>query len=627
MADATVPDAAAWGRSQWVGDRGVPAAVGSVLLGSAVMAAVATTFAWRPWAVALAALTGALATLLGGSLFMVPVGLVAGLAVIAGALEALAILGVAVQSGWWTGIALLWLAVPVIVGAAARVLRWSPGHGPADLVAGVVALVVAFSINRQVDFGRDLLTYLVYVEDNQAWVGTVTQATAAGGTVNVPLLGALGPAITSLLGMLTGLQVADTAPYNSVYAAFMLSIILVPLFVIGITAHAAKRGWLVGAVATLIVAGWAFAIPMTLHQQYGHLTAIWAALTAFAIIGVVIAWPRDSLAHFTLGLLAFAMGALWFPVIPVSLAIIGFTAWMTVREERRHALRAVVLAVLLVLVVLLVRQGFAILGVGAEPGAVRAGLETLYRSSGGTAAMDPVLQALILIGFVVAVAFRRRLDNHGRGLLAVSAVGLGFVFLVFCGAYLAKSDGSYGAVKAWFVVGTVLAALAAAVVASAAVRRRELAAALFVLAFGAVLYGGADRVLSRAWLPPPSSASWVEPLIAAVRDPSRDPDHSLACFDNGKEAAYLCTRWAAGLTRQGDPPFLEYRLRVISDQDPNPAIDTLVASGQLAKSDLLLLGTPDESRAWAWRLVEGANRVIGADGVVIDPRPTPPVGP
>ena len=155
---------------------------------------------------------------------------------------------------------------------------------------------------------------------------------------------------------------------------------------------------------------------------------------------------------------------------------------------------------------------------------------------------------------------------------------------------------------------------------------RALVACVIALAMGSFIFGGMGDLLARTWPGGQTNPVWLAPVttVAALDHGAVAP--SLGCFSNDKSAAYFCTRWAAGLTPNGSVPFLDYRLQVVNEADPTQEIAGLVASGDLARSDLIMLDAPDAAHPWGWTLIENAGRVYGADGALLDPRPAPPAG-
>jgi len=233
-----------------------------------------------------------------------------------------------------------------------------------------------------------------------------------------------------------------------------------------------------------------------------------------------------------------------------------------------------------------------------------------------------VMIALVLLA---TIPIARRPEGVD-GLWRLMVVAVGYVAAVFAGAQMLKAGIGYGPTKVWLIVGFAVVVGLVAIVPRMAMPSRVVVAAALALTLGSLIYGGAGAALSRTWPGGGMDPQWLIALREVAQSTAPDARRPLACVSTDKYAAYLCTRWGAGMTTGSAFPYLGYRLKVSQDQDPTPEIEALIADGTVANSDVIVLDPPDEARAWAWPLIENAGRVLGPDGKPIEPRPTRPSG-
>jgi len=526
----------------------------------------------------------------------------------------------------WRFVAWAWLAMIVLLAAALRRAWQLEPYGVPELVACWTGVIAAGAIAHRLDFSQSLLPYLVNVEDNEAWVGLTTQihtAAALGPGLN---WNGLGPVTPTVLGLLAQFQVSSVPYFNAAFAAYALAVILTPLVVAGLLGRLRHLGALASAVFTVIVFGWAYHVPFFLFASFGHLSATLAFLFLLAAIAILAMEDSVPLTVPIAGGVIFAAGATWFPLIPVAIAALCVVGWIAYRRSGGRE-RFMVLGLVAVLSVLLAYQGAGMfgLGQGGSFGGIKDGLGAMYASQGGTATLDGVLQVLVLMGLVGASFVSSPLPIFYRLWRCAGAV-VAYVALVFAGSYAMKYGLGYGPTKLWFIGGFAAAIVLVAMVPRLRMPPRALVACVVALAMGSFIFGGMGDLLSRTWPGGQTHPVWLAPVTAVAALDQGTATQSLGCFSNDKYAAYFCTRWAAGLTPGGSASFLNYRVQVISEVDPTQEIAGLVAGGDLAHSDLIMLDLPDAAHPWGWTLINNAGRVYGADGTLLDPRPTPPAG-
>jgi hypothetical protein len=604
-------------------------AIVSVALGAALIAATGRALEWAPGIIIVAAISVGSATWLAQSLVRAVqcvIAAIAGLAIVIAALIAVDTSLPAALHLEWQWIAYAWWLLVPLAALCFRLAGVQPAYGFAEVVGAIVGIASAVILIRRVDFHGQLLSLLVQFEDNQAWVSLVTQIS------NDPALGAgftgFGPVVPAIIGLLWSWQGSSIPPYNAVYAAFVFAMIITPLVVVGLMRRSRLGGGAVIAVFAGLLALWALHVPYLLFGSYGHLSAIWAFLALVAVAVLVVGERLSARLVPVTVLLIYCVGAVWFPLIPLALGGLCFAAIALWRNEGVRG-RISGLSTLLVGALVLLWQGGAYtLGV-RDPGAVanvKGTLSVLYAAQGGTAALDGILQMLVLVGLVGLAFVPASKDGEVGRIWRLSLVATGYVAFVFLGAYALKVQDSYGTTKMWFVVGSAVAIALIAAISHLRLPPRAVVATVIALLVGSLFLGGTGQFLSRDWIGLPASPAWLPAITTVAAQDDPEDLHPLGCFSNDSLQAYLCTRWAAGLTLSGDPQFMTYRLQIVNQVDPTEEINRMRADGSLANSWLVLLDTPDADHAWGWSLIQDAGRVYDVNGNLMDPRPSPPSG-
>lgn len=524
----------------------------------------------------------------------------------------------------WRFVVWFWLALVILLALALRRARQAEAHGLPELIACWTGIVAALAIARRLDFSQSLLPYLVHVEDNEAWVGLTTQIHTAAALGPGFSGNGLGPVTPVVLGLLSQFQLSSVPYFNAAFAAYALAIILTPLVVAGLLGRLRHVGALTAVAFTVIAFGWAFRVPFLLFASYGHLSATLAFLFLLAGIAVLAIEDSTGIAAPVAGGIVFAAGATWFPLIPVALVALGAVGWIAYRRGGRGRVGAIALVV--ALSILLVYQGADMFGLGAGGSleGAKEGLGAMYASQGGTAALDGVLQVLVLVGLVGAAFITSPPPIFSR-LWRCAAVAVSYVGVVFAGSYAMKHGLGYGPTKLWFIIGSSVAIVLVAMVPALRMSPRARVACVIALGMGAFIFGGMGDLLARTWPGGQTTPVWLAPVTAVASQDRGTQSSPLGCFSNDKYAAYFCTRWAGGLTPSGAVPFLDYRVQVVNEVDPTQEIDGLVADGDLARSDLIVLDLPDAAHPWGWTMIQHAGRVFDGNGQLMDPRPVPPV--
>ncbi len=506
----------------------------------------------------------------------------------------------------------VWVCV-VLCAVCANRARSLSQHSVSDLIGCWLGIVVATFIAIKIDYSGRLLPLLVHVEDNQAWVAVTTQTHAAGGLTTY---GTLGPVIQVFLGVLLELQQAELSIHNSTFSAYALAMILLPLATVGLLRQSAHRTRLGLAAFTVVAALWAYSVPIVLFGSFGHLSAILVFLGLLIAIGAIVfeevkAWSFP----LVVGVLFF-MGAMWFPLAPFAALLLiafGIRYW---RQATFGAKFAICVGAGAAVIVLVVQLGLVLsiqLGDGIEQ--IRASLTGVYASSGGTATFDGTLLLVVVAVLVVTGIRTNLLDAQARRLWVISLVALGYVVVVVGGASILKTVSGYGPVKLQYLVGWCVVIILIAIVARLRLEPRAVGAILIGLVILSFPYGQTGYILSRSWPGPGSNPAWLKAVERVGNDGGSQP---VGCFSNDKWAAYMCTRWVAGLTTAGDSLFLPYRLQYVNEQDPAGAIALLADSGQLRESSVIMLDAPDEAHEWGWDMILGAGMLYDVSGNQIE---------
>lgn len=602
----------------------------SILSGFVLFVAIGSALAWSPAFIALGAVAFGVTTWLVRSLaraiacFFAAVGITA--ATIGGLvlIDPTLLASLHVTWGWFS---YAWWGVVILVGLFARRSGLDRDFGLAELVGAWVGTLAAVSVWHKVDYSTSLLRLLVHVEDNEAWVGLLTQirSSDAIGPGFVEHFDGRGPVIATILGLLGAFQESQIPMYNAAFSAWALAVLLTPIAAAALLRRCGVRAAVPLALFAGILIAWAYRVPFLLFASYGHLTATWAFL--FLLVGAAMLsfdTQRVGMVPMLSGLV-FAFGTVWYPIFPLGVVGLLFIGWRCWKADRGWARVGGMAFAGLMLVTLVALMAQAVGIVGAPPG-VSLGVSNLYAAQGGTATFDGALQFLVPIAVVLIALVPMSLrpvmvDNLWR----LIVVCIGYVGAVFAGAYLVKVGVGYGPTKVWFILGFAVVIGLISIAPRFRMQPRAVVAVTLALFMGSLFYGGTGDLLSRAWPGGGMDPAWL-PAVQAVANADDGKPRSVACFSNDKYVGYLCTRWGAGLTTGEGFPFQDYRLHVAGELDPTEEINRLVADGTLAKSDVIVMDLPDEGHAWAWTLIESAGRVYGADGALLDPRPTPPAG-
>ena len=601
------------------------AAIVSTTLAGLLFAMLGAGLRWQPFIIAMGAVVVAAATWLSGSIFRGLVCVFGALGIAAAIIATLVVVDAALPATLhiaWAWFIYAWWAVVLALGVAWRIAGAERDFGVAELVGGLGSVAIAAFVAAKLDYAHNLLVYMVQVEDNEAWVSLLTQISHSSylGPAFEQHVDSRGPIVAMLVGLLGHFQREGIAPYNAAFSVWALAVIFTPLIATGLLRGNRERSPFVLAGFALIAVGWALHIPLLLFASFGHLTATWAFLAL--LVGVALL-ACDEVRPWTtpvVGGVLFVVGTAWYPIFPLGLLGLGVAVLWVARSSAGTG-RIVGIAVLAVAALMLLLQMVQAAGIGA-PDEASSNLTALYSAKGGTAAIDGIVQVLMLCAiagaaFVPKALMVPSLDRTWRFALA----GVAYVGLVFAGAYALKVGIGYGPTKVQFIVGSAIVIAVIASIVRLPLDLRAFVATAIVLAFGSFIYGASGDVLSRSWPGAANEPAWLSAVQSIAGQPGRAADRPVGCFSNDKMAAYFCTRWGAGLTTGNEQPFRDYRIDVANDVDPSAAIDRLIASGALAGSDVIMLDAPDEAHQWAWKLLQGAGAVYGPDGKQIEPKP------
>jgi hypothetical protein len=247
---------------------------------------------WEPQYIVVGAVAFVVATWLTGSIVRAlacvlgAVGVVAALVATAVVIDQGLLASMGVRWSWF---AYAWWAVIVALAVAWRAVTPNRDFGIAELIGALASLAIAMFLAFKIDYGMNLLVYLVQVEDNEAWVGLLTLISQS------PALGpgfeqhvdARGPIIAMILGLLGHFQRSGVAGYNAAFSAWALAVVLTPLAAASLLRTNRVRNSVVLAIFALITIGVALRLPLLLFASYGHLTATWAFLALLVSLAVL----------------------------------------------------------------------------------------------------------------------------------------------------------------------------------------------------------------------------------------------------------------------------------------------------------------------------------------------------
>lgn len=592
----------------------------SVVFGGLLFVAIGLALNWKPGFVVLAAAGFTAATWLSRSLARALICAIGALGVVAAGMTVVSSIdsGLASSLGiGWSAMFFAWWLAAVALSICLRMGGPEREFGVGPLVGVALSIAISLVIARKIDFGSNLLFYLVAFEDNAAWVGLSTQLQANAGSIGGSFIGStLGPLMPLIIGTLGSAQRSGTPWVNSVFASYSLAIILSPLVAASVVRGMAKRPWPVTVIFTLIVFAWAFGLPATLFLSAGHLSATWAFLGVLLLISFW-AFDLDGIWILPAGLaIALFVGAAWFPIAPLAGVVAIVIAALSVRRSGRRT-RAIVLGItVLAIVALLIQLHRSGVGIGTDATGLVNSIKGLYASQGGTAELDGLLVAAALGGITLLAFEAKRLGQAGTRLSTILLLILAFLIAIYAGGYLLQVPGSYGSKKLTYVLGYASLIVLIGALARANINGRSLAAVIAVLAFTSLTYGGGGQLLQRAWPGDGSKPTWLKPVEAAVarQDPKRP--RPVVCFGPDAMTTYLCTRWAGALTAAGDGAYLGYRLDVVHNGSKNwkSILRGLKEDGTLRDSDVVFLTQPVDGTPWGWTLARNGGRLFGPYG-------------
>jgi hypothetical protein len=622
------PSASYWPSALSFNPPAATAAYVSVALGGLLFALIGIAMAWSLIYIVIAALGFALCTWLAGSLARGLICIFAALGVIAALLALISRFapGLFATLGFgWVVLFVLWWATALLAATAFRFSDLKSDYGVAEVFGCSVSIIIAGFVAAKLNFGGDLLGFLVNVEDNAAWVGISTSISSSHEVTSQFGGSTPGSVIPLLLGLLQTANDSSEFSSNAVFAAYTLCIVLTPLTATALLRSISSKPRVVTLAFAAVTIAWGFHLPQLLYAGYGHLSAILVFLGLLLTMSYVM-FDRASLIGLPIGigLVAFAAGT-WFPVAPLAAAIAIALCIPFVKERGGVTTRILIVGAVGIGIVLLSVQ-LAIVDNSALGATKLDALRNLLSGKGGTAAIDPVLLVICLGGLIALAALSSEATNARSGL---STLLIGFVLYVgavYALSYALQVPLSYGITKVTFILLSATAVGLVAVTARFTIPARPLAATLLVLALGSLIYGGGGELLSRAWPGEMAKPAWLEPALAAVGAAQSGGQRPIGCLSSDPGQAYFCTRWAGALTKAGDGPFIEYRTAVVSGGDVAAAVAALQSSGTLAQSDLILLTPPDPKIPWNRALFSGAGRVIGLDGRLIRRRPVHTAG-
>ncbi len=519
----------------------------------------------------------------------------------------------------WGVMFIAWWLVAVACAIGFRFAQVEKEFALAELLACLVSVTIAAIVASKINFHSDLLFYLVHAEDNAAWVGLSTQAAASSSIGSLFIGTTMGPIMPMLLGLLSSAQQYDVPETNAVFALYTLAIVLTPLAAVTLLRGLSGRPRLPVIAFAAIVFAWAYAVPVLLYTNHGHLSAIWAFLGLLLVISY-FAFDRATLWSLPIGLgLLLFLGGVWFPFAPLAACGAIVLALWSVRNSGRGG-RLTVVALLgfgvIALIVQLQRSGVPI---GTDSAQLKVSLTSLYQSTGGTAAIDPTLLVMTLGGIVALAFFRARTGDPRRPLSALLIAIAAYLIAIYAGSSLLGVGGGYGVTKLTYILAMGSAVTLIAVIPRFTLPSRPLVTLIVVLGLGSFLYGGAGGLLQRSWPGDRGYPVWLAPVETVVSSQLPGHPRPVVCFAVEPFLSYNCTRWAGALTRAGDGEFLSYRLDIVAAGAARGAqagtiVKTLARNGTLARSDVIFLEKPDKNTRWAQTLLQRGGRVFGPGG-------------
>ena len=601
----------------------VPAATAewvSVALGGVLFALIGIALSWADIYVGAAAIGFSLCTVLSRSLSRALISVFAGLGLLAAIL--------AIFSGFapsaletisipWSALFALWLILAI---AASALFRWSGAgadFGAAEIFGSTVGILVAAIISVKLNFHGDLLPYLLNLEDNAAWVG-VTTAISANSAVTPQFQGQLGPMIPLLLGLFQTAQQSGVPVQNATVAAYAVPVIIAPLVVTSLVRKLPGVAMVVAVAFSAVAVAWAYAVPLILYSDFGHLSAIWVFL-GFLTLTSFVMFDRGSPWTLPVGLsLTAFVGATWFPVSPLAGAI---AVGLCVPFLRKSGVGAKVL------IGLALAAGIVILSVQPDSLGLNldsvAGIKELFTAAGGTAVIEPIIIVLVLGGTIALASLTTAERRPQAGLLSI-LIGLAtYLVIVYALSNLLAGGSTYGVPKMTYILTSVSVVSLIAVIPRFSLPAGPIIATVVALSLMSFLWGGSTQLLKRTWPGELSKPAWLAPVEAVVASQRGHVPRPIACLSSAPMDAYICTRWASALTRAGDGDLVPYRFSLVGGGDisaPTGAIADLRKTGVLKQTDLILLSPPDLAVPWNRAFVSGAGALFDASGQRVSKR-------
>lgn len=520
----------------------------------------------------------------------------------------------------WTFVCVgFWLLV-IGFGLLLRTADVDRDFGMMEIVGALMTTVFAALVAVRVDFSTNLLYLLIPSEDNAAWL-FLTTAVQSSPVLGPGFGGNLGPVVPLLLGLIGWMQEPSIPRTNAAFAVYAFAAMLSPAIVTLTLRKIRGRGLVAFVCFPIVAIGWFWMAPERLTAM-GHLSALLATISTIVAISYLVFERTRWLSSLVAIGVIFTMGAVWFPMLPLAvflIVIVGLRMWRQGSAAHRVVLGLCGLGA----VVVLYRQfQSAAFQFGLEKGleSIHEPLRILFTAGGGTATLDPLLLALIVVGVAGSQFLRTDSDTSVATLSRMLGVMLGYLVAVYAlGAILEFGFRGYGPSKLTFVVGSVMLVMLVALVARISMTRRQLVVVLLMLLFGSLTWASMGGLLSRGWPGAGVSPPWLTPVLKIADSQMASGDNrSLGCLSADVWETYSCTRWAESLTSQGTGGFGPYRGAVVTNGDVASVVDGLVDSGAIADSALIILSIPDTS--WALKLINNAGAVYNIEGEIVDAR-------
>lgn len=511
-----------------------------------------------------------------------------------------------------------------------------------------------------------------YAEDNAKWLdftgqlvtgGDILQGVPMGGPLQLFLvIVATALAVVSVLflgGVNEVFVAANTVVYSQYFLAALVPFVFAPLVEARVRRQAdgpGRRdipapllwaGMLVLAVAILAVGG------------LGHLTLQFVFLVTVMWVGVFVIGSRVPHVYALSSLGIVVVSLVWFPLLPVSIVVMGagliaIIVGLARGGLRRPGLWAVGVAWIAVIVLtwpeyrstigymtadvnaagdLAGGAASSVSASAAQVPALAIPMLDLLDSKGGTEIVGPVLGILLLITVVLATMFiARRRAHEGRSRLMIAfapalLLGAYAVALAVIGTWYAGDGPNYGALKTTFLVSATLIAVAVPLAlmeidrsraGTTLVRVAGIAGIVYLLAVDGILPRAAVYMSPEQWPDasgedrgywwPAEVKSQAEqtiaslPIACAYRPPGADAPSALP---NG-QTAYSCTRLLVGLSGADTTgqPLVDWQRREWLTN--TPAWDNEYPG---------LITLPEPLRQKDFILMNEINEVVGLDSV------------